>query len=264
MRLFQAPVETLYERPQALPTVPTESVAPHRSVLTPREFRTCLTEDLNELFIQELRSRVASVLEMAPDKVDPDRPLLTMGLDSLTAIDLKVEIEDSLGVTLPLARLLEGASIRDLADEAVSQGPGTSTGPIEPAKFSLKGDLPELPAIPEQAPGQSRQPLSHGQQMLWYADQFTRAGAAYHVIGAGSVRSALDIDALRRAFRRVVARQEALRTTFTIVNEKPAVRTPRYGRDGPQGGRMAPDRGRLRPRRCRDPEKADGAVWSTL
>ena len=60
--------------------------------------------------------------------------------------------------------------------------------------------------------------------MLWYADQFTRAGAAYHVTGAGSVHAELDIDALRRAFRRVVARQEALRTTFTIVNEKPAVR----------------------------------------
>ncbi len=41
VRLFQAPVETLCEPSQALPTVPTESVAPHRSVLTPRELRTC-------------------------------------------------------------------------------------------------------------------------------------------------------------------------------------------------------------------------------
>ena len=60
--------------------------------------------------------------------------------------------------------------------------------------------------------------------MLWYAHQFTRSGAAYHITGAGSVRAELDIDALRRAFRRVVARQEALRTTFAVVDEKPAVR----------------------------------------
>ena len=161
---------------------------------------------------------------MASDKVDPDRPLLTMGLDSLTAIDLKVEIETSLGVTLPLSRLLEGATIRDLAEQAIAQGAGTPTGPLEPAVASVPGAVPEPPAIPEPAPGQSGQPLSHGQQMLWYAHQFTTTGAAYHVTGAGSVRAELDIDALRRAFRRVVARQEALRTTFVVVDEKPAVR----------------------------------------
>ncbi len=67
-------------------------------------------------------------------------------------------------------------------------------------------------------------PLSHGQQMLWYAHQFTTTGAAYHVLGAGLVRADLDKAAFRRAMRRVIARQEALRTTFVLVDEKPAVR----------------------------------------
>ena len=63
---------------------------------------------------------------MASEKVDPDRPLLTMGLDSLSAVDLKVEVETSLGITLPLSRLLEGATIRDLAEQAAVQGAGPS------------------------------------------------------------------------------------------------------------------------------------------
>ena len=42
-----------------------------------------------------------------PEKVDPDRPLHDLGLDSLTAMDLKVEIEACLGTALPLSMLLE-------------------------------------------------------------------------------------------------------------------------------------------------------------
>ncbi len=224
VRLLQGPAESQCEPSQALPTVPREFFAPPAVCSQTRGPLDLSTEVRHDRFIQELRGRVATVLEMASDKVDPDRPLLTMGLDSLTAIDLKVEIDASLGVSLPLSRLLEGATIRDLADEAIAQRAGTPTGPIESVVGSLPGDVPGPPAIRERAPGQSGQPLSHGQQMLWYAHQFTKTDAAYHVIGAGSVHAGLDIDALRRAFRRVVARQEALRTVFTVVDEKPAVR----------------------------------------
>ena len=91
------------------------------------------TEVRRERLIEYFRDRVAAVLGMTPDKVDPDRPLLTMGLDSLTAMDLKVEIETSLGMTLPLSILLEGATIRELAEQAADHGAGPSNGPSEPA-----------------------------------------------------------------------------------------------------------------------------------
>ena len=220
----EAPVEIDSEPPRGLPTMLRE-IAAAPSVGSPVRGPLGLsTEDHSDRFIEELRRRVADVLGMTSEKVDPDRPLLTMGLDSLSAVDLKVEVETSLGITLPLSRLLEGATIRDLAEQAAVQGAGPSNGPSEPAVASVPEAKPEPPAISEPLPGESGQPLSHGQQFLWYAHQFTRSGAAYHVTGAGSVRAELDIDALRRAFRRVVARQEALRTTFVVVDEKPAVR----------------------------------------
>ena len=59
--------------------------------------------------------------------------------------------------------------------------------------------------------------------MLWYAHQFTPNRAAYHITGAATIRAELEIDAFRRAFRRVVAQQEALRTAFALIDEKPVI-----------------------------------------
>ncbi|HZW29207.1 MAG TPA: amino acid adenylation domain-containing protein, partial [Isosphaeraceae bacterium] len=165
--------------------------------------------------VETLRDRVASVLGMEPAQVDLDRPLMTMGLDSLTAMELKVEIETGVGASLPLSILLEGATIRDLAERARAHLAGPPTAAPEPAP------VPEIESGPTTA--KAGQPLSHGQQMLWYAHQYTTTGAAYHVTGAGLVRAELDLEAVRRAFRRVLARQDALRTCFLVVDEKPAI-----------------------------------------
>ena len=166
--------------------------------------------DDGDRLVEFFRDRVAAVLGLAPDKVDPDRPLMTLGLDSLTAMELKVEIETGLGAVLPLSMLMEGSGIRELA-QRVSEHLAGSPAPS-----------PETSAAV--APGESDHRVSHGQQMLWYADQFAPTGAVYHITGAATIRATLDIAAFRRAFRRVIARQDALRTTFAIVDERPAIR----------------------------------------
>jgi len=123
-----------------------------------------------ETVIEFFRDRVAAVLGLAPEKVDPDRPLLALGLDSLTAMELKVEIEAGLGAALPLSMLLEGSGIRELAERTSAQLAGQPARP------------PETSTAP--TPGGSDQELSHEQQLLWYAHQFTPNCAAYHITGA--------------------------------------------------------------------------------
>ncbi len=167
--------------------------------------------DDRDRLIEFFRGRVADVLGLSLDKVDPDRPLMTLGLDSLTAMELKVEIETGLGAVLPLSMLMEGSGIRELADR-VSEHLHESPAPSPEASVATA------------TPGEPEQRLSHGQQMLWYAHQFAPTGAAYHITGAATIRAALNLDAFRRASRRVIARQDALRTTFILVDEKPAIR----------------------------------------
>lgn len=55
-------------------------------------------------------------------------------------------------------------------------------------------------------------PLSYGQQMLWFLDQFAPGTPLYNLPAALRLRGPLDRDALQRALTGIVVRHEALRT----------------------------------------------------
>ena len=57
-------------------------------------------------------------------------------------------------------------------------------------------------------------PLSFAQQRLWFLDRLAPDNPFYNMFGAVRLTGALDLDALRGAFREIVRRHEALRTTF--------------------------------------------------
>lgn len=66
---------------------------------------------------------VERVLELLQEKVGPDRQLTAessvvsdTGLDSLAVMDVVLELEDELDVTIPLDRLADVSTIKDLAD----------------------------------------------------------------------------------------------------------------------------------------------------
>ncbi len=59
-------------------------------------------------------------------------------------------------------------------------------------------------------------PLSFAQQRLWFLAQLEGASAAYHIPGGLRLVGRLDRGALARALDRIVARHEALRTTFVM------------------------------------------------
>ncbi|HET7459775.1 MAG TPA: amino acid adenylation domain-containing protein, partial [Longimicrobium sp.] len=64
-------------------------------------------------------------------------------------------------------------------------------------------------------------PLSFAQQRLWFLEQLDGTGAAYHISLRLRLHGALDRGALVRALDRIVARHEALRTTFPAVEGEP-------------------------------------------
>ncbi|MDB4948868.1 MAG: putative non ribosomal peptide synthetase protein, partial [Gemmatimonadetes bacterium] len=61
-------------------------------------------------------------------------------------------------------------------------------------------------------------PLSFAQTRLWFLEQMGGLGSTYHIPTSMRLRGELDRDALVRALDRIVARHEALRTTFAQVD----------------------------------------------
>jgi aryl carrier-like protein len=62
-----------------------------------------------------LCDKVARVLGTSPERLDVDRPLLQLGIDSLMAIELRNWLEGELRVDLPIVELMKSPSVSGLA-----------------------------------------------------------------------------------------------------------------------------------------------------
>jgi acyl transferase domain-containing protein/NADPH:quinone reductase-like Zn-dependent oxidoreductase/SAM-dependent methyltransferase/acyl carrier protein len=78
-------------------------------------------EARRELLEHHLVRVAASVLDAAPERVDPERPVTEMGLDSLMAVELQTAVRRQLGVEVSLVEVLEGMTVRQLADGVLEQ-----------------------------------------------------------------------------------------------------------------------------------------------
>ena len=85
--------------------------------------------------LEALRAGVAALLGVSPEQVDPDRSLIAMGLDSITAMELKADIDAYLGASLPLEVLIDASSLREVAERAgdfIGQGADEALHRAEP------------------------------------------------------------------------------------------------------------------------------------
>lgn len=78
-------------------------------------------EELTATVKDMLRAEIAEILRMAPDKIDPDRSVYELGLDSLMGVELVLAIESRFGVQLPVMTLGENPTISKLAEKLISQ-----------------------------------------------------------------------------------------------------------------------------------------------
>lgn len=69
-----------------------------------------------------------------------------------------------------------------------------------------------------------RLPLSFAQQRFWFLAQIEGVSEAYHIPFRLRLKGRLDNEALRQSLKRIVARHEALRTTFVLIDGEPVQR----------------------------------------
>ncbi|HEU0299134.1 MAG TPA: FkbM family methyltransferase, partial [Longimicrobium sp.] len=128
-----------------------------------------------------------------------------LGGHSLRAVQVVSRIRQVLGIRTALGEVFEQPVLADFA-LALEQGARAQLPPIEPADRG------------------GRLPLSFAQQRLWFLEQMGGMGSTYHVPRGLRLRGRLDRAALRRTLDRLVARHEALRTTFVVVDGEPEQR----------------------------------------
>jgi acyl transferase domain-containing protein/NADPH:quinone reductase-like Zn-dependent oxidoreductase/NAD(P)-dependent dehydrogenase (short-subunit alcohol dehydrogenase family) len=64
---------------------------------------------------------LADVMGMPPAQVHPQRPLKRQGIDSLMAVEVRTRIQRDLGMLLPIAKMLGGQSVAEMAGELHGQ-----------------------------------------------------------------------------------------------------------------------------------------------
>lgn len=74
-----------------------------------------------ETLTRELQAAFARYLGLPPAEVDPEEPIELFGLDSLTAAQLALDIEDRIGVSVFVTELSGEETIASLAASAARQ-----------------------------------------------------------------------------------------------------------------------------------------------
>jgi amino acid adenylation domain-containing protein len=169
-----------------------ESAAPARQALHPRP-------DLPTAYVaprDEAERRVAALWSelLGVEEVGVHDSFLELGGDSLLATRLLSRLREELRGDFSMERLFEAPTVAALA-----------------------ADLEVLEEKAERIPRQPRRgpfPLSFAQQRLWFLDRLEPGSPLYNIPAALDVEGRLDPAALEASLRAVVARHEALRTTF--------------------------------------------------
>ncbi|MFD6407163.1 amino acid adenylation domain-containing protein, partial [Streptomyces diastaticus] len=137
------------------------------------------------------------------ERVGAHQDFFALGGDSIAGLKVVSRLRTRLGTGLSPRTLFDHPTVATLAEavDAASAGDRPASG----------GPIPR-------APRGTAPPLSFAQERLWFLDQFAPGSSEYNVVTTLRLTGTLDLAALRTAVSGLVARHEALRTTFTPVD----------------------------------------------
>ncbi|MGI9344351.1 MAG: amino acid adenylation domain-containing protein, partial [Gammaproteobacteria bacterium] len=138
-----------------------------------------------------------------------------LGGHSLLATKLVARIRDAFAVELPLHALFDSPTVAGVAEQLRSDATD-----LLARRYRQRRERP----VRRDERYRTEAPLSFVQQRMWFLDQLEPGNPVYNLVWAVSARGELDVTALEQSVACVVARHEALRTSFASVDGEPVQR----------------------------------------
>ncbi len=104
-----------------------------------QSLRAMSPTDRQKALVDYFMGQLASITGLEAADIDPVRPLNTMGLDSLMAIELKNKAEKRLQITIPMSAFIHEPSVSSLARHAADAFEGSSDAVADVAQDASQG-----------------------------------------------------------------------------------------------------------------------------
>jgi amino acid adenylation domain-containing protein len=140
------------------------------------------------------------------ERVGVHDSFLEIGGHSLLATSVITRVRETFQLDITLRTLFDAPTVGGLAQHVESALRAKQNSPLPPL---------------ERVSDRRNLPLSFAQRRVWFFDQMEPGNPAYNIPFAVRLRGSLDVAALERALGEIVARHEALRTTFPTVDSQP-------------------------------------------
>ncbi|WP_458123235.1 amino acid adenylation domain-containing protein [Paenibacillus sp. Z3-2] len=136
--------------------------------------------------------------------VSVDSDFFEVGGHSLKALELASRVQEQLHKRIETSAVFEYPRLNELSDYIISLSP----------------DQPETVAIPKLSK-QYSYPLSSNQKRLYLIEQLEEPGTAYNMPAAFRIIGNVSVSELEKAWMKLLARHEILRTSFEEVDGEP-------------------------------------------
>ncbi|WSP77978.1 amino acid adenylation domain-containing protein [Streptomyces sp. NBC_01235] len=213
-------------------------------------------QNAGETVTDRLGELLERVLKL-DERIDPQRPLVDYGFDSLSGMKIVAVVEDAFGVNVPLEEFFAQPTLAELSEhlrsdwlaEPVAEPAGEPVGtyaaaPAAPA--SVTSRRPESVCAPEPLRAVNVAPavrsaaeavlrprhddhltghaLSEGQRALWVIEQIAPGNCAYNLPLAFWLDDHVDVLTLRVVLQDLLDRHEELRASVRTGDDGPFVR----------------------------------------
>lgn len=189
-----------------------------RSVTDPEERHDIITTSFIE--------KIAAVLAVASESIQPKNPLSAYGLDSIVAVEFRKWFSKSLGVDLALFDVLGSKSINALVAKAagmikLDESKGERKGDQEDTATSHVGSGEQVQASKQDSSGEiisamipKEIPMSTFQRRLWFVHNLNQEKSLLNLPVIFHLKGQPFIPALRQALIEMKLRNKILRTSY--------------------------------------------------